>query len=299
MGAKIEKAIRDSDLGLNPASMGDLIRVPMPPMSEERRKEMTKLVRHEGETAKIADPQPAPRRQRARQEAGEGQAGVGRRPEALRSRDPEGDRPPHRRDRPAGRTARSRRSWRSEALRMPRRTAMTPSPTDSRTTSPSSWTATAAGRPGATCRAWRATRRAWMRCAPACGIAANAACKVLTVFAFSSENWNRPAEEVSGLMELLAVALAREVPQLKRGGRAHPLRRRPRSAVGKGAGRPGAGRGGHGRQHAPGVQRLLQLRRALGHRPGRGAAGGARRSHHRAKPGRRHGAGACAATRTS
>jgi ribosome recycling factor len=54
MGPKIEKAIRDSDLGLNPASMGDLIRVPMPPMSEERRKEMTKLVRHEGENAKIA-----------------------------------------------------------------------------------------------------------------------------------------------------------------------------------------------------------------------------------------------------
>ena len=54
MGAKIEKAIRDSDLGLNPASMGDLIRVPMPPMSEERRKEMTKLVRNEGEASKIA-----------------------------------------------------------------------------------------------------------------------------------------------------------------------------------------------------------------------------------------------------
>ena len=54
MGAKIEKAIRDSDLGLNPAAMGDLIRVPMPPMSEERRKEMTKLVRHEAENAKIA-----------------------------------------------------------------------------------------------------------------------------------------------------------------------------------------------------------------------------------------------------
>jgi ribosome recycling factor len=54
MGAKIEKAIRESDLGLNPASMGDLIRVPMPPMSEERRREMTKLVRSEGENAKIA-----------------------------------------------------------------------------------------------------------------------------------------------------------------------------------------------------------------------------------------------------
>ena len=54
MGAKIEKAIRESDLGLNPASMGDLIRVPMPPMSEERRKEMTKLARNGGESAKIA-----------------------------------------------------------------------------------------------------------------------------------------------------------------------------------------------------------------------------------------------------
>jgi len=54
MGAKIEKAIRESDLGLNPASMGDLIRVPMPPMTEERRKELTKVVRGEGETAKIA-----------------------------------------------------------------------------------------------------------------------------------------------------------------------------------------------------------------------------------------------------
>ncbi|MCK9515752.1 MAG: ribosome recycling factor [Ottowia sp.] len=54
MGAKIEKAIRESDLGLNPASLGDLIRVPMPPMSEERRREMTKICRAEGEQAKIA-----------------------------------------------------------------------------------------------------------------------------------------------------------------------------------------------------------------------------------------------------
>jgi ribosome recycling factor len=54
MGAKIEKAIRESDLGLNPASMGDLIRVPMPAMTEERRKELTKVVRNEGEGAKVA-----------------------------------------------------------------------------------------------------------------------------------------------------------------------------------------------------------------------------------------------------
>ena len=54
MAPKIEKAIRDSDLGLNPSSMGELIRVPMPPMSEERRKELTKVVRSEGENAKVA-----------------------------------------------------------------------------------------------------------------------------------------------------------------------------------------------------------------------------------------------------
>ena len=54
MGPKIEKAIRESDLGLNPSSQGDLLRVPMPPLTEERRKELTKVVRHEGEDAKIA-----------------------------------------------------------------------------------------------------------------------------------------------------------------------------------------------------------------------------------------------------
>ncbi len=54
MGAKIEKAIRESDLGLNPSSQGDLLRVPMPALTEERRKELTKVARHEGEDAKIA-----------------------------------------------------------------------------------------------------------------------------------------------------------------------------------------------------------------------------------------------------
>lgn len=54
MGAKIEKAIRDSDLGLNPASQGELIRVPMPAMTEERRRELTKVVRNEGEHAKVS-----------------------------------------------------------------------------------------------------------------------------------------------------------------------------------------------------------------------------------------------------
>lgn len=50
----IEKAIRDSDLGLNPSSQGDLIRVPTPALTEERRKEMVKLVKGEGEDTKVA-----------------------------------------------------------------------------------------------------------------------------------------------------------------------------------------------------------------------------------------------------
>jgi ribosome recycling factor len=50
----VEKAIRDSDLGVNPATSGDVIRVPMPPLTEERRRDLTKLVKHEGENAKVA-----------------------------------------------------------------------------------------------------------------------------------------------------------------------------------------------------------------------------------------------------
>ena len=54
MGAKIEKAIRESGLGLNPAAQGDLLRVPMPALTEERRRELTKVVKHAGEECKVA-----------------------------------------------------------------------------------------------------------------------------------------------------------------------------------------------------------------------------------------------------
>jgi ribosome recycling factor len=50
----VEKAIRDSDLGVNPATSGDVIRVPMPALTEERRRELAKIVKHEGENAKVA-----------------------------------------------------------------------------------------------------------------------------------------------------------------------------------------------------------------------------------------------------
>jgi ribosome recycling factor len=54
MAGAIEKAIRDSDLGLNPSSVGEVVRVPMPALTEERRRELTKVVRHAAEDAKIA-----------------------------------------------------------------------------------------------------------------------------------------------------------------------------------------------------------------------------------------------------
>ena len=54
MAGAVEKAIRDANLGLNPSSQGELVRVPMPALTEERRRELVKLVKHEGENAKVA-----------------------------------------------------------------------------------------------------------------------------------------------------------------------------------------------------------------------------------------------------
>ncbi|HEB67430.1 MAG TPA: ribosome recycling factor [Gammaproteobacteria bacterium] len=54
MVSTVEKAIRDSDMGLNPATAGEVIRVPLPPLTEERRKDMIRIVRQEGENAKVA-----------------------------------------------------------------------------------------------------------------------------------------------------------------------------------------------------------------------------------------------------
>jgi ribosome recycling factor len=54
MAGAIEKAIRNSDLGLNPSTTGDVVRVPMPALTEERRRDLTRVVRHEGENARVA-----------------------------------------------------------------------------------------------------------------------------------------------------------------------------------------------------------------------------------------------------
>ena len=54
MAGAVEKAIRNSDLGLNPSTQGDLVRIPMPALTEERRRDLIKVVKHEGESAKVA-----------------------------------------------------------------------------------------------------------------------------------------------------------------------------------------------------------------------------------------------------
>ncbi len=54
MANAIEKAIRNSDLGLNPVSVNEMIRVPMPPLTEERRRDLTKVVKHEAEAVRVA-----------------------------------------------------------------------------------------------------------------------------------------------------------------------------------------------------------------------------------------------------
>jgi undecaprenyl diphosphate synthase len=170
MGAKIEKAIRESDLGLNPASMGDLIRVPLPAMSEERRKEMTKLVRNEGESAKIAT-------RNLRRDANEAVKKLVK--DKLASEDDQ-----KRAEAEIQKVMDGNGRWATRRF-LPR---------------------VAGHKQGV---------ESLRRCVKAC---ADRGVGVLTVFAFSSENWNRPVEEVSGLMELMVGALAREVPRLSKDG---------------------------------------------------------------------------------
>ena len=87
-----------------------------------------------------------------------------------------------------------------------------------RATSPSSWTATAAGRSSGCCRASPAIAAASRRCARPSARAIERGIEYLTLFAFSSENWRRPPDEVSILMELFLRALEQEVAKLHENG---------------------------------------------------------------------------------
>ena len=97
----VEKAIRESDLGLNPATQGDTVRVPMPSLTEERRKELIKVVKHEAENARVAVRNLRRDAIHHLKEGAEEERSVGERRAARAGRGAEDDRPPRRRDRQA------------------------------------------------------------------------------------------------------------------------------------------------------------------------------------------------------
>src|SRR5574340_1030211 len=148
----VEKAIRESDLGLNPASTGDILRVPMPALTEERRKELIKVVRHEAENARVA-------LRNVRRDANEHRKKLLK--EHKGSKDDAWDRAP----KCGARWSRPRSK--APPARFPRRAACPG-------TWPSSWTATAAGPSSGCCRAWPGTARASRRCAQRCARASSA-----------------------------------------------------------------------------------------------------------------------------
>ena len=165
MVAVVEKAIRNSDLGLNPATSGEVIRVPMPPLTEERRRDLTKVVRSEGEETKVAI------RNLRRL--------IGLNPMTSQELTAK---PRERVPRHVAIVMDGNGRW-AKARKLPRLMGHQKGVESVRT---------------------------------AIQTAAKAGVQHLTLFAFSSENWNRPAEEVKGLMKLFLVSLRREIAALNK-----------------------------------------------------------------------------------
>ena len=228
----IEKAIMESDLGLQPSNDGKLIRLPIPQLTEERRKELVKLVR-----------QLRPRRAGSRSATSaatsmrhleelvkNGEVGDD---EERRAEDAgaEAHRRARRHDRRAAQAQRSRDhgglSIRSAQSRILEPSAE-PIPTPQR--SRSSWTATAAGPSGAACRSRTATARARARSGRTVEAAIDLGVESLAVYAFSTENWSRPSDEVDALMEIFGETIERELPDLaEQGVRTRFIGRRDRA----------------------------------------------------------------------
>src|SRR5262245_22830902 len=186
MAPAIEKAIRDADLGLNPATMGETVRVPMPALTEERRKELTKVVRHEGENARVAirnlrrDANTHLKEMLKKHELPEDQERRAQ-DEVQKLTDryiAEVDKLLQQKEADlmhVQATVRPRSNARtpSRCTRAPHKPSRRPDP--SRDTSPSSWMATVAGRRTGFCRGSPGTSAARKQCAPRCAPAANAA----------------------------------------------------------------------------------------------------------------------------
>ena len=204
----IEKAVQESDLGLTPSNDGKLIRLPIPQLTEERRKELVKLVRKYGEEGKVAIRNVRRDVMKHLEElVRNGEVGD----DELRG---EKQVQKHRRAHGDDRRADQAQGNRDHGgLRSP--------PTSNRPTSPaasrSSWTATAAGRSGADCGGGRPPRgRAALRRTVEAAI--DLGVQSLAVYAFSTENWTRPADEVESLMEIFGETIERELPDLARQG---------------------------------------------------------------------------------
>ena len=197
----IEKAIQKSDLGINPTNDGKVIRLAIPRADRGAPQRLVKLVAQAGRGGAGRRAQHPPRRarrpaatSRTKKMISEDDA------EARRGAAAEADRSLHRaRSRSSARPKRPR-SWRSDASRSADATG-TPTdarPASSRTTSRSSWTATGAGRSSAGCRAWPATAPAPRTSARIIESCVELGVEVLTLYAFSTENWQRPDDEVAG-----------------------------------------------------------------------------------------------------
>ena len=239
----IEKAITKSDIGLMPNVDGTVVRLNIPPLTEERRKDLVRVVHKRMEEAKGRDPQPAPRR---RGPAQEGRARRRRRDRrgAPPARDaPAHDRPAHRRRRPPrdregtggprGLVARPP-TWPGRPMRRPRRMSRRPTrpvrgdPRRPASVAPAARRAAAPRRDhhgrqpplGTAARPARARRpRRRRRGHP--GLLRHAVRRgvpVLTLYAFSRENWARSDEEVTGLFGLLEAAIRSETEELRAQG---------------------------------------------------------------------------------
>ena len=206
----IEKAIHKSDLGLNPMSAGTVIRIPLPPLTEERRKDITKVARADAENARvavrnvrrdvIADVKEALKEKLISQdEEKKAEVDIQKLTDKYIARHRQLSSPPRKKN----------------SCRCERPSLDTALPTVSiRNTSRSSWTATGAG-PRRAASPRHAGHKEGVRpvrmCIEEC---ARRGVGALTLFAFSSENWQRPTVEVTSLMQLFLEAIDREVDDL-------------------------------------------------------------------------------------
>ncbi len=246
MSKAVDKAIREAGLGLNPQTEGQTIRVPIPDLNEERRKELTRVAAKYAEQARVSV-------RNVRRD------GI----DLLKKQEKDGEitQDEHRKlekdiqtlDRRAHQAA-STRCWRRRTRRSCRSDGGAARDSVARRRrrpmSRSSWTATGAGRRRAACRASPAIAAAPRRCAAPSIAAAELGISYLTLFGFSSENWKRPRDEVDDLMGLLRHLSARRDRRAASQRRAPAGHRRSRAARARHRHADRQCRGADARQHA-------------------------------------------------